>query len=89
MTLHGYSAKIEPCGEPFGYGDTCPLMKERNWIGKCNRYSTGDGDMVSAAHLADVRKLERKYDAIHGCLTRCAGKTAQRKAIKRIVADLP
>ena len=89
MSGWGYSDTIEPCGEPWGYGDTCPLAKERKWLGHCNMYNTADGEAASAVHLADLRRLDRKYDAVHGCLSKCTGKAAQRTFIKRLVADLP
>ena len=84
MSIWSYSEAIEPCGEAFGYGDTCPLAKERKWLSHCNMYNTSEGEAGSASHLSDLRKLDRKYDAVYGCLTRCSGKCAQREGIKRM-----
>ena len=85
----GYSDVIEPCGECYGFGDTCAFAKARQWLTHCNTYFTAEGNPFSPSHVADLRGLEARYDAIHGCFSRCAGKLAQRAAIKRLVAELP
>lgn len=81
MTWPEYSKRIEPCGEPYGFGDTCPLAREKQWVSRLNRENTTEGEATSA--LTSLRALEHKYDRVYSCLSGCEGLCAYKAYMKQ------
>jgi hypothetical protein len=86
--MSGYSDTKESCGVCFGYGDTCPLRREQAWVDRCQTYLSDDGGADTKRRLAASDKVERKYNLLHGCTTRCQGLKALRARCAAMVEPL-